>query len=38
MTPDAYADLRAAAHALPRERIAFSPDDHRSLVRQLETA
>lgn len=38
MTPDAYADLRAAARALPRERIAFSPDDHRSLVRQLETA
>lgn len=38
MTPEAYADLSAAARALPRERIAFSPDDHRSLVRQLETA
>lgn len=38
MTPGAYAALSDAAHALPRERIAFSPDDHRSLVRQLETA
>lgn len=38
MTPAAYEQLSAAARALPRERIAFSTDDHRSLVRQLETA
>lgn len=38
MTPERYAALVAAARALPRERIAFSEDDHRSLVRQLETA
>jgi succinoglycan biosynthesis protein ExoL len=35
---DDYAALAAAARSLPRGRIAFSPDDHRSLVRQLETA
>lgn len=38
MTGETYAALSEAARALPRERIAFSPDDHRSLVRQLETA
>lgn len=38
LTPADYATLSEAARALPRERIAFSPDDHRSLVRQLETA
>jgi succinoglycan biosynthesis protein ExoL len=36
MTPDRYARLAEAARALPRETIAFSPEDHRSLVRQLE--
>lgn len=38
LTPAAYAALGEAARALPRERVAFSPDDHRSLVRQLEEA
>ena len=38
LTPDRYARLSDTTRALPREHIAFSPDDHRSLVRQLETA
>lgn len=38
LTEAEYAALARAARALPRDRIAFSPDDHRSLVRQLETA
>jgi succinoglycan biosynthesis protein ExoL len=37
LTPETYAALSEAARALPRGRIAFSPDDHRELVRQLET-
>ncbi|MFO6448764.1 glycosyltransferase [Erythrobacter sp. NE805] len=37
LTPEAYAALSEAARAVPRERIAFSPDEHRELVRQLET-
>lgn len=37
MTPARHAALAAAARALPRERIAFSPADHRSLVARLET-
>ena len=38
LTPERHAALSEAARALPRGRIAFFPDDHRSLVRQLETA
>ncbi len=37
LTREDHAALAAAARALPRERIAFSPDDHRSLVARLET-
>jgi succinoglycan biosynthesis protein ExoL len=37
MTAAAHARLAAAARALPRERIAFSPEDHRRLVARLET-
>ncbi len=37
LTPDSYAALSEAARALPRSAVAFSPEDHRSLVRQLET-
>ncbi len=37
MTPARHAALVAAARALPRERIAFSPADHRRLVAHLET-
>lgn len=37
MTPARHADLAAAARALPRSAIAFSPEDHRRLVRRLET-
>lgn len=38
LTPEEYSSLSEAARALPRDKIAFSPADHRSLVRQLETA
>ena len=37
MTPARHAELAAAAGALPRHRIAFSPADHRRLVAHLET-
>ncbi|MCM0001354.1 MAG: hypothetical protein NBV68_18435, partial [Erythrobacter sp.] len=37
MTPAQHAALTAGARALPRSAIAFSPEDHRRLVRQLET-
>lgn len=37
MTPARHAALMAAARAIPRERIAFSPADHRRLVAHLET-
>ncbi|MBI1403134.1 MAG: hypothetical protein GC147_07975 [Porphyrobacter sp.] len=35
---EAYAALRDAVRALPRERIAFVPADHRLLVERLEAA
>jgi succinoglycan biosynthesis protein ExoL len=38
LSDDEYAALAEAARAVPQERIAFSPDDHHRLVRQLETA
>lgn len=38
LTQEDYAALAAAARAVPREAIAFSPEDHRSLVRQLAEA
>lgn len=38
LTAQEYALMAEAARRLPRACIAFSPEDHRSLVRQLETA
>lgn len=37
LTREDHAALAAEARALPPDRIAFSPEDHRRLVRQLET-
>lgn len=37
LTREDHAALAAAARALPSERIAFSPEDHRRLVARLET-
>ena len=37
MTAGRHAELAAAARALPRDRIAFCPADHRHLVARLET-
>lgn len=36
--PHSYAAMRAKVRALPRERVAFAPADHRQLVRQLAEA
>lgn len=38
LTAHEYAAMVEAVRGLPRGWIAFSPEDHRSLVRQLETA
>ncbi len=37
MTAAQHTRLAAAVRALPRDRIAFSPEDHRRLVARLET-